>query len=95
MDARCGGRDGERLKRFDELVGEHAGLLGQVAGADPILGVDCVVGLRQEVADFLDQVMLRFIELFAFRALKILLGVSDVRVGALFGGGLRLWSELG
>jgi hypothetical protein len=24
-----------------------------------------------------------------------LLGVSDVRVGALFGGGLRLWSELG
>ena len=51
--------------------------------------------LRQEVADFLDQVMLRFIELFAFRALKILLGVGDVRIGALFRGGLRLWSELG
>lgn len=95
MDARFGGRDGARLKRFDELVGEHAGLLGQIAGADPILGVNCVVGLRQEVANFLNQVVLRFIELFAFGALKILLGVGDVSIGALFGGGLRLRSELG
>lgn len=52
------------------------------------------MGLREEVANFFDQIVLRFIELFAFGALEISLGVIDVRIGALLGGGLRLWREL-
>ena len=95
MDARCGGRHGARLKRLDEFVGEHARLFSQIACADPVFGVDGFVGLREEIANFFNQVVLRRIELFAFRALEISCGVIHVCIGALFGGGLSLWRELG
>lgn len=91
-----GGRAFTRaLQRFDEFVGEDARFLCQIAGAHPIVGVDGFVGLLKEVADFFNQVVLRRIEFFAFRGLQILFGVSDVRVGALLGGGLRLRRHFG
>ena len=86
-------RAGARLQRFREFVGKHARFLSQIAGADPILRVDGFVGLREEVADFFDEVVLRRIEFFTFGALEILLGVSDVRIGALLVGGLGLRRE--
>ena len=55
-----------RLERFDELVGEDTRFFGEIAGTNPIFAVDGFVSLRQEIADFFDEIMLRFIELLAF-----------------------------
>ena len=54
------------LKRFDEFVGEDSRFFGEVAGAHPIFAVDGFVGLREEVANFFDEIVLRFVELLAF-----------------------------